>query len=361
MAEFQEINNIEDFKKDLDSLGREELVALTKFLLDTSNQILAEQQDCISEIVHKLVEIEANNDFGPAPFENKQTGPFAPLYRIINVLEREIFDRIEVLKTCNQNLQLQVVKSERNQCVQAATVDFLTKQNEKLTIQNEELNQLLDFSSRDLRKTIVSLIGLNHLVLKGQPHEANEYLRLMLESASRLDAIIRHLGNYSWNSNLEIDAELIFFNTLLQEILGNYSQASDYKKVKMILKINDCGSFFTDKNRLKIILENIIDNAFKFINLNHSRPTIKIKIAATSRYASIRVSDNGEGISPAHIDRAFEMFFKGSSFKEGAGLGLFLAKKAVVRLGGKIEVRSQWDRFSSFRITIPNLNPNLVG
>ena len=68
------------------------------------------------------------------------------------------------------------------------------------------------------------------------------------------------------------------------------------------------------------------------------------------------MEDNGLGIDSEYKSKIFLMFFRGSEISQGNGLGLYLVKKAIDKLGGKIEVDSEEGKFTSFSISIPKQN-----
>ncbi len=70
--------------------------------------------------------------------------------------------------------------------------------------------------------------------------------------------------------------------------------------------------------------------------------------------ARIRVTDNGVGIESHHIDKIFEMFYQGSARSQGSGLGLYITKETISRLGGTIAVVSELGVQTSFDILLPN-------
>ena len=72
----------------------------------------------------------------------------------------------------------------------------------------------------------------------------------------------------------------------------------------------------------------------------------------------IRVSDNGIGIRAIHLDKIFNMFYRASENSKGSGLGLYITREAVSKLGGTISVQSEYGKYITFEIDIPNLKPS---
>ena len=72
----------------------------------------------------------------------------------------------------------------------------------------------------------------------------------------------------------------------------------------------------------------------------------------------LQVSDNGIGIDERHLENIFKMFYRADEGSKGSGLGLYIVKETVDKLGGKIEVKSKSGEGTSFTITLPPLSDN---
>lgn len=111
----------------------------------------------------------------------------------------------------------------------------------------------------------------------------------------------------------------------------------------------------TDKTRLKIILNNLISNAIKFqFSQDQSRkPFVNISLEATSSMYVITVQDNGKGIDEHHLGHIFDMFYRANEYAQGSGLGLYILKESVIKLGGTVEAESVLGEGTTFKIKIP--------
>jgi signal transduction histidine kinase len=67
----------------------------------------------------------------------------------------------------------------------------------------------------------------------------------------------------------------------------------------------------------------------------------------------IRVTDNGQGIAAEHLPKIFEMFYRVSNTPGGSGLGLYILKRSVDRLGGTIDVESSTETGTVFTVRLP--------
>jgi signal transduction histidine kinase len=78
-------------------------------------------------------------------------------------------------------------------------------------------------------------------------------------------------------------------------------------------------------------------------------------VTHNAQQASIEVTDNGIGISKENQAHIFKMFYRGSDRSKGSGIGLYIVKEAVEKLGGTIKVRSTLAVGSTFTVTIPSV------
>ena len=121
--------------------------------------------------------------------------------------------------------------------------------------------------------------------------------------------------------------------------------------------IDDAVPFYSDKTRVEIVLNNLFSNAIKFQDSQKKLPQISIWAKISADKVSIKFSDNGIGIEERHIEKIFDMFYRASEKAKGSGLGLYIVKETLVKLGGTIAVRSEIGVSTIFEIEIPNLPP----
>ncbi|MEM6526509.1 MAG: HAMP domain-containing sensor histidine kinase, partial [Bacteroidota bacterium] len=116
--------------------------------------------------------------------------------------------------------------------------------------------------------------------------------------------------------------------------------------------IVESDTLYLDEKLLRNVLVNLLTNAVKF---SPEADKIKVDVTVRLRVLSIIVQDWGNGIDQTDKDKLFEAFHRGSNVGtiEGTGLGLSIVKKAVEILGGRIELESQLNRGTTFKVSIP--------
>jgi signal transduction histidine kinase len=109
-----------------------------------------------------------------------------------------------------------------------------------------------------------------------------------------------------------------------------------------------------DPSRMRRVLENVVDNAFKFSEMGSA---VSVTTKASNNNIMINIIDQGCGIPDEDCLRIFEKYYRVNHTQKendyGLGLGLYLAKQIVEAHGGSISVKSQLGVGSTFTITIP--------
>ncbi|MFZ6012412.1 MAG: sensor histidine kinase, partial [Bacteroidota bacterium] len=117
------------------------------------------------------------------------------------------------------------------------------------------------------------------------------------------------------------------------------------------------GEICADMIRLRIILNNLVSNAIKFHRFDgYVKPYVKITLVKSDSRYVITVADNGKGIGDSHVKHIFDMFYRASEDSQGSGLGLYILRESVLKLGGTVEVKSHIGDGTTFTVNLP-VNP----
>jgi signal transduction histidine kinase len=126
-------------------------------------------------------------------------------------------------------------------------------------------------------------------------------------------------------------------------------------QVKTILP-NDLPSIISDRKIIKIIFQNLLSNAIKYSPAG-KKITIDISEDKIKKMVNINVSDQGYGIPMDQHSRVFEKLFRADNIKEknieGTGLGLYLVKIIIEKIGGSIRFDSQEGIGTTFQVSLP--------
>jgi PAS domain S-box-containing protein len=222
---------------------------------------------------------------------------------------------------------------------------------------NFELDQFVYKTSHDLRAPIASAIGLlNIMKMEGEPAVWPRYIDLIMRSLQKQDNFIKAMLNFSKTARAIEKAELILFEPLITQCLLDLQYLPGLDEISRHIKVNEQpGSFYSDKMKINIILSNIFSNCIKYRDSTKTAPYLEVCVEANQQQAQISISDNGIGINEAYLKNVFDMFYRATERSDGSGLGLYIVKQTVERLGGKIEVSSELGKGSCFTIVIPNM------
>jgi signal transduction histidine kinase len=278
---------------------------------------------------------------------------------ILGATVKERREAQQQLKAFNHNLEAMV--HERTQALNEQVTTRLRAEqklqqtNEELSKRNTELDNFVYSVSHDLRAPIASVLGLINLAKKDSDTEMKDmYLDMIHRSALQQDHFIREILDQSRNARLEIKREEIFFEPLVNETFNQLKFAtSTGKSVRKIISIQQEKPFYSDRWRLKVILNNILSNAIRY--RNGRDPVIRINVDIADHKAVLSVEDNGRGISKEHLPNLCQMFYRATDDGAGSGLGLYIVKETINKLQGNINIDSEEGKGTTVRLEIPEL------
>ncbi|RAJ86011.1 signal transduction histidine kinase [Chitinophaga dinghuensis] len=221
---------------------------------------------------------------------------------------------------------------------------------------NDELNRFIYSTSHDLRSPLMSVLGIINLSrLDNSVTDPNGYLNMVETCVLKLDGFIQKIIEYYRNSRLEIEYEKIDFNNLLNDCITVFQpQNTD---IRFQTQVDQELEFRGDTFRISVILNNLISNAVKYQKPDETNPMVHLAVKVEPHKATICIRDNGIGILSEHLNNIFKMFFRSkNNNKPGSGIGLYIVKEALNKIGGTINVESKYGEGTQFEITIPNRN-----
>lgn len=234
--------------------------------------------------------------------------------------------------------------------------------NSMLSIKNDELqrayNELDKFAysvSHDIRGPLSGILGA--IEVARDMHdiaEMKEMLFLMEKSLKKLDTYILSMHDYYSLQRGELHIGEIDFQKMLDEFKDIYRITANNANINFKININQREPFRSDDVPLKLILNNLLSNAFKYQNKNTDAKKVDLNIEVAKGVAIITVSDTGIGILGNHLGEIFNLFYRASSQEAGSGFGLYNVKSALLKLNGQIEVNSVLNKGTTFKVTIPS-------
>lgn len=272
---------------------------------------------------------------------------------VLKLLAQQVINHFELhlkkkeLEEEKQTLEQKI--RERTQELQQKLAE-LKKRDEKVYSLNNELNRFIYKASHDLLGPLKTMQGLTNLALK-ETREENilEYLELLYKTEQKLDNTLANLLKVIVIKDVS-DIMEVHWHTLIRDAYENALIRNSDKKCELQIHSSVRRPVRTDPLLLGMALEELILNSIQF---NHSEhPAIFVSVEEVNKSVAIRLSDNGIGIRDEEKTMIFEMFFK-SIHSTGSGLGLYIAKKAIEKLGGEIRLESTRTSGSTFEIILP--------
>ena len=222
--------------------------------------------------------------------------------------------------------------------------------------------------SHELKTPLTRVIGLSGTLLHWSIEEGRiplpiekqqQYLKTIHDSGRHLLKLINTILEFSEvqsGSNL-LNAKKISLHKLCLEIVQSLHPQAEEAEIALALDIRlepEAELFYGDREKLREILLNLLDNALKFTDKNGK---VFLRVWQENKKVVFEVEDTGVGISSEKLPLLFETFSPLENFRQrihdGVGIGLALTKHLVELHGGSIEVESTPDKGSSFRVCLP--------
>jgi signal transduction histidine kinase len=235
------------------------------------------------------------------------------------------------------------------------------KVEEELKIRNTELDNFVYKVSHDLRAPLSSVLGLVNLSkLAGNTDNPLEYIGLIGEKIKALDNFIGDVLSHSKNLKMEVNIRQVDLLHIIEQTFTDLGYLEGAREMKHTVKIEGI-DFYSDPWRVSEIFRNLVSNAIKYRKPDSHESEVVIKISVDPLYAEISFADNGIGINQSSLKRIFEMFYRATDRGDGSGIGLYIVKNAVEKLGGQIKVASSPGEGTRFHIILPNRINGIIG
>lgn len=206
--------------------------------------------------------------------------------------------------------------------------------------------------SHEIRTPLNAIVGFSEIMaLTESEEEKSEYLSIIQKNSNLLLQLINDILDLS-----RIESGKSDMNIQLTEIKALIDEMEKIHRLKMkknmhlhVIGLEEELWVMTDRNRLTQVLFNFLSNAIK----NTEEGVITLGVLQETEYLKIYVSDTGCGIPKNKLPLIFNRFEKLNDFVQGTGLGLSICQSIVERLGGKIDVESEYGVGSTFMVYLP--------
>jgi signal transduction histidine kinase len=299
--------------------------------VDKLNRAISEQNE---EIMAQSEELREAND-------------------VLENLNREITEQKEEIQAQAEEL------IESNQVISRINENLESKIQERTQELKEAYRELDTFfyrSSHDFRRPLTTFMGLAEVAkVTLKDSFALELFGKVNETARSLDKMLSKLQSVSLIGSQELVYSEVLLKEMVQVELDSFRNTLLEKSIEVKIELDHIDHFYSYPALVKIIFQNLIENAVSFCKTEDA--WIMIKARRSGQHVILEVSDNGQGIEDQYLSRVSEMYFRANEKSKGNGLGLYIVKKIVDKLKGTIEVQSIYGEGTSVIVSIPNQWP----
>lgn len=227
---------------------------------------------------------------------------------------------------------------------------------EKIQESEKSKNEFISSITHEIRTPLTSIKGWSETIITGDMNDKEEIevgLGIIIRETERLSSMVEELLEFSKleAGNLKIFKEKNEIVTMCEDIISLYKGKFNKKNIEGKIVSNKNEIYLkVDSNRIRQVIINILENAYKFSNYDSE---IIIKINELQESVVIKIIDFGIGISDKNLEKVMNKFFKSDSKYAGSGLGLSISNEIVKLHGGHIEIDSQLHEGTEVSIILP--------
>ncbi|MEA3339837.1 MAG: ATP-binding protein [Chloroflexota bacterium] len=213
-------------------------------------------------------------------------------------------------------------------------------------------------ASHELRAPIANIMLDLDLLERSMPAECTNHMDVLKQETDRMTDLVENILTLSRLEADEIEMEFTpqDFNALVEPIAAAHRPRAVAANLELIFEPDEAlPPMHVEPNQLSQVVTNLVTNAINYTPAGQVR--VSTHLDAERGRACLQVQDTGMGIAPEDMPRLFERFYRGwratNSTVSGTGLGLAIVKEIVDLHGGEIEVESQVDEGSTFKVWLP--------
>lgn len=196
--------------------------------------------------------------------------------------------------------------------------------------------ELIAGMSHDLKSPLTSIRAYSEALRDGvanTPAQRQRYIETICRKEQEIEEMVERLFTFSKLDLSEEPLDIVCLNVreVVSAVAADYASQADVR----LDKLPDC-AVLADRNQLRRIVKNILDNAVRYCR--QPRPEIRISGAEQGKMLAVSFADNGPGVSPEVLPKLFDVFYRADPARdrtqEGSGLGLAIVKRAAEQMGG---------------------------
>lgn len=223
---------------------------------------------------------------------------------------------------------------------------------DQLLDMNKELEAFLYKSSHNLKGPAASISGLVSIAMHEVKDDgAVKYLNMIKESTEKLNFVLNDLLNVNKIKLGHLEHSEINVASVVNDALEALKFLAGSHDVAINLSFKHKKPLISDQSMVYSIFQNLIENSIKYSGKEN--PCLNISSKDVENGIEFSFEDNGQGIPENAQEKIFNMFFRANDLQKGSGLGLYIVKTAVQKLGGNIMLTSEMRKGSTFKVFLP--------
>ena len=277
------------------------------------------------------------------------------LRRQNHALELRLSEEMSELAEVHEDLQREMQQRVRDQQEIRLLNENLVRQKNAIAVVSQELDHFTYAISHDFRAPLRHLLGFSEALVEqlGQTLDAGArgYLDCVVKAGHKLDAQVQALVNLSRITRQKMQPASVDLGQLVREAVASLTVSAPERKV--IFTIADKLTVQGDAALLKVALENLVNNAWKYTR-KRDPATIELGRRLEGEGTVYFLSDNGAGFDMRYADKLFSPFQRmhAESEFEGIGVGLAMVQRIIHRHGGRIWADARVDGGATIFFTL---------
>ncbi len=227
---------------------------------------------------------------------------------------------------------------------------------QELAATEQMKNDFISSVSHELRTPLTAIRGWGETLETAEGLEAETLrkgMHVILTETDRLQGMVEELLDFSrmQSGRLQLNMERLDIVAELSDVVLMFTERARKEGVTLdFAEPEDIIMVQGDRNRLRQVFINILDNALKYSDTGGS---IIVTGQREQQFFTARIADTGQGISPEDLPKIKTKFYKGKSSRRGSGIGLAVADEIVAMHGGRLEIASQLGQGTTVAIALP--------
>lgn len=246
---------------------------------------------------------------------------------------------------------------ERTKELEKAQKSEIEKQKEVIKLKDE----FVFIATHDLRTPVTAISGFVDLINEQEvqlPENIKEDINNIRQASSRLTELVDDLLEVarSESGTIKIESKPVEISKIVKHVFNEVKPSADKRGITVEVSLSNVQSVMADPEKLQEVIENLMSNAVKY---NKENGQVKFITQEDGEYLLFTISDTGLGIPADKQDKIFTKFFrahqKGTEEVPGTGLGLFVVRMLIEKMGGQVSFESHENVGTTFKFKLPKV------